>query len=153
MKNLVSESVDLSARVREPTQAGRHPPPNHVAIIMDGNGRWAEGRGKSRSEGHQAGAEKLRRIVKSFSQSGVNYLTLFAFSTENWRRPEVEVQGLIEILAEVIKSEVQDLHEQGVRVRHLGRLDRLSPQLQQAIRDSIELTKNNTGMTLIGAFD
>ena len=153
MKNLVSESVDLSARPGESTEAPQHPAPNHVAIIMDGNGRWARGRGKSRSEGHHAGAQNLRRIVRAFSQHGVNYLTLFAFSTENWHRPQDEVNGLIEVLGEVIRSEVHDLHQEGVRIRHLGRLDRLSPPLQRAIRDSIQLTENNSGITLIGAFD
>ena len=153
MKNLVSEPMDLSAHPGESTEAPQHPPPDHVAIIMDGNGRWAGGRGKSRSEGHRAGAQNLRRIVRAFSQHGVNYLTLFAFSTENWNRPQDEVQGLIEVLAKVIKSEVNDLHQEGVRIRHMGRLDRLSPQLQRAIRDSIRLTKNNSGITLVGAFD
>jgi undecaprenyl diphosphate synthase len=120
---------------------------------MDGNGRWARGQGKPRSEGHRAGKENIRRIIEAFAEHGVSCLTLFAFSTENWVRPDDEVQGLIRILGEVIKAEVQQLHQKGVRIRHLGRLDRMTPELQDAIRDSVELTRNNSGMTLSVAFD
>lgn len=128
-------------------------PPRHVAIIMDGNGRWAESQGQSRSEGHRAGTENLRRIIRVFSDSGVDYLTLYAFSTENWVRPDEEVRFLLEILREVIVREAQSLHEEGVRIQHLGRLDRLSAELQDAIREAVELTKDNVGITLSGAFD
>ena len=127
--------------------------PRHVAVIMDGNGRWALSRGWSRSEGHRAGTQNLRRVIAAFSQSGVEYLTLYAFSTENWVRPDDEVTFLLEILREVLVREAQSLHEQGVRIRHLGRLDRLTPELRDAIRKAVELTKDNTGLTLSGAFD
>ncbi|MCH8205827.1 MAG: di-trans,poly-cis-decaprenylcistransferase [Chloroflexi bacterium] len=127
--------------------------PDHVAVIMDGNGRWARVHGKPRSEGHRAGKENIRRIIEAFAEHGVSCLTLFAFSTENWVRPDDEVQGLIRILGEVIKAEVQQLHQKGVRIRHLGRLDRMTPELQDAIRDSVELTRHNSGMTLNVAFD
>lgn len=127
--------------------------PRHVAIIMDGNGRWAAGHGRSRSDGHRAGTDNIRNIIRAFDDYGVQYVTLFAFSTENWDRPGDEVQTLISIIQEVIRKEAEDLHQEGVRIRHLGRLDRLSPGLQQAIQDSVELTKNNTRLTLNVAFD
>jgi len=127
--------------------------PNHVAVIMDGNGRWARGQGKPRSEGHRAGKENIRLIIEAFAEQGVNCLTLFAFSTENWERPDDEVRGLIRILSEVIKSEVEELHRIGIRIRHLGRLDRLTAELRDAVGDSIRLTRNNTGMILSVAFD
>ena len=129
------------------------PPPVHVAIILDGNGRWAMSRGNSRTEGHRAGTDNVRRIVQAFAGNGVDYLTLFAFSTENWLRPDNEVRGLIAILQEVIGRETRALHEQGVRIQHLGRMDRLPPELREAILDSVELTRNNAGLTLSVAFD
>ena len=127
--------------------------PNHVAIIMDGNGRWARSRGLPRLEGHRAGTENIRRILEYFATRGIDYVTLFAFSTENWERPSDEVQGLLEILREVIGKEVERLHEQDVRIRHLGRIDRLSPGLREATQDSIALTEDNKGVTLSVAFD
>jgi len=120
---------------------------------MDGNGRWAKSRGKVRSDGHRAGTDNIRAVIETFDQNEVKYLTLFAFSTENWHRPADEVQTLIVIMREAIIREVRQLHEQGVRIRHLGRLDRLSEELQAAILDSVELTRQNTGMTLSVAFD
>jgi undecaprenyl diphosphate synthase len=120
---------------------------------MDGNGRWAMSRGMRRTQGHQAGKNNIRRVIEALSRHGVKYLTLFAFSTENWERPREEVQSLLELLREAIETEVQALHEHGVRIRHLGRLDRLSPELQEAITQSIELTRHNTGLTLSVAFD
>ncbi|MYE55300.1 MAG: di-trans,poly-cis-decaprenylcistransferase [Chloroflexi bacterium] len=128
-------------------------PPNHVAIIMDGNGRWAASHGMSRSEGHRAGTENLRRIIEAFIRHGVRYLTLFAFSTENWRRPDSEIQALLEIVDEVIRAEVDELHREDIRLRHIGRLDRLPTELRRSICDSIELTKHNSRMTLCVAFD
>lgn len=127
--------------------------PRHVAVIMDGNGRWALSRGWSRSEGHRAGTQNLRRVIKAFSESGVEYLTLYAFSTENWVRPDDEVNFLLDILREVLVSEAQSLHEQNVRIQHLGRVDRLTPELRDAIQEAVELTKSNSGLTLSGAFD
>ena len=127
--------------------------PRHAAIIMDGNGRWAAERGLSRSEGHRAGTENIRRVLRSFVEHGVKYLTLFAFSTENWERPDDEVDVLIELLGEVLRKETQPLHKEGVRLRHIGRLDRLPPALQDVIRESIELTKDNDVLTLSLAYD
>ncbi len=128
-------------------------PPSHVAIIMDGNGRWAASHGMSRSEGHRAGTENLRRIIEAFIRHGVRYLTLFAFSTENWHRPESEIRALLEIVDEVIRAEVDELHREDIRLRHIGRLDRLPTELRRSICESIELTKHNSRMTLCVAFD
>ena len=127
--------------------------PDHVAVIMDGNGRWARGQGRPRSEGHRAGKQNIRLVIEKFAEQSVSCLTLFAFSTENWERPDDEVRGLIRILSEVIKSEVEELHLRGIRIKHLGRLDRLTPELQDAVTNSIQLTRDNTGMTLSVAFD
>lgn len=129
------------------------PLPNHVAIIMDGNGRWARQRGLPRLAGHQAGTNMVRRIVDRFNEYKVKYLTLYAFSTENWRRPDEEVNGLIHILAQMIDRETKALHERGVRLYHLGRAGSLSAELQSKVNQAIELTKNNTGITLSIAFD
>jgi undecaprenyl diphosphate synthase len=129
------------------------PLPNHVAIIMDGNGRWAKQRGLPRLAGHQAGTNIVRRVVDRFNDYKVKYLTLYAFSTENWRRPDEEVHGLIHILAQMIDREVKALHERGVRLYHLGKADSLSAELQAKVNKAIALTKNNTGITLSIAFD
>lgn len=129
------------------------PLPNHVAIIMDGNGRWAEKRGMPRLFGHRAGTDNVQRVVEAFDRYQVRYLTLYAFSTENWRRPGVEVSGLFHILAEMIDRETKVLHKKGVKLAHLGKVDELAPELQDKVRKAIELTKNNTGMTLSIAFD
>ncbi len=129
------------------------PLPTHVAVIMDGNARWAGHHNLSRFEGHRTGTENIRRVVETFARFKVQYLTLYAFSTENWKRSKVEVRGLMTILDRVIKSESKALHEKNVRLRHLGRLDRLSEKLQRQIRRAINLTSNNTGMTLSVAFD
>ncbi len=127
--------------------------PQHVAIIMDGNGRWAKKRGLPRLAGHKAGTENIRLVTEIFAEYKIKYLTLFAFSTENWNRPSIEVRGLLKILSDRLDPEIKRLHEKNIRVRHLGRLDALSPELQQKIKSAIELTSNNTGGTLIMAFD
>lgn len=127
--------------------------PRHVAIIMDGNGRWATRQGLTRTEGHRAGTENVRRVIEAFVRSGVEYLSLYAFSTENWQRPDDEVSALISILQDAIASEVDELHAQGVQIRHLGSLDRLSPRLREAIERSIDLTRENTRLTLCVAFN
>jgi undecaprenyl diphosphate synthase len=127
--------------------------PVHVAIIMDGNGRWAEARGLDVSEGHEAGFENMRRVVADLADRGVSYLTLFAFSTENWDRPESEVNGILALAIAVIAREAQELHENGIRIKHLGRVDRLSPELRAELETAVELTAGNTGLTLGIAFD
>ena len=127
--------------------------PRHVAIIMDGNGRWAVARGLDVSEGHHAGYENIRRVVNDFANRGVEYLTLYAFSTENWDRPEIEVNGILNLAIAVIAHEAQELHENGVRIKHLGRVDRLSPELRVELEQAVEMTAGNTGLTLGIAFD
>ncbi|MEI7988797.1 MAG: isoprenyl transferase [Chloroflexota bacterium] len=123
-------------------------PPVHVAIIMDGNGRWAKARGLPRIAGHHAGTENLRRIIRSTVEFGVRYLTLYAFSTENWTRPQDEVQGLMQILSDAIERELKELHDQGVQIRHIGDPSRLNPTLWKRIENAIELTKKNDRLTL-----
>jgi undecaprenyl diphosphate synthase len=127
--------------------------PRHVAIIMDGNGRWAVSRGLDVSEGHHAGYENIRRVVTDFANRGVEYLTLYAFSTENWDRPESEVNGILNLAIAVIAREAQELHESGVRIKHLGRVDRLSPELREELAQAVEMTAGNSGLTLGIAFD
>lgn len=130
-----------------------HYPPEHVAIIMDGNGRWAEKRGLSRIEGHKAGGDNIRPVARAFAARGIKYLTLYMFSTENWQRPRAEVEGLLRLLAMRIDQETQAFHQENVRLRHIGRLDRLPVELQQKVRAATELTRNNSGLTLCLAFD
>jgi len=127
--------------------------PQHVAIIMDGNGRWARERGLPRLAGHQAGTKNLRRIIEACVDFKIKYLTLFAFSTENWGRPLEEVQGLMRILGNVIDSELEELHAEGVAIRHVGQLDRVKPALKIKMLDAIELTKNNDRLILNVAFN
>ncbi len=122
--------------------------PEHVAIIMDGNGRWARERGLPRLAGHRAGVENLRRVIRAAAEFGLRYLTIYAFSTENWERPSNEVRGLMNILEEVIDRELKELHRNGVQLRHIGRLDGLRDELQQKVRHAIELTKDNDRLVL-----
>ncbi|MCX6065336.1 MAG: isoprenyl transferase [Chloroflexi bacterium] len=127
--------------------------PQHVAIIMDGNGRWALKRGLPRLAGHKAGTENLRRIIKACVEFGVGYLTIYAFSTENWGRPHEEVNGLMRILEDVIDKELSELNEQGVQIRHLGRLDQLAPALQEKVMDAVHTTQHNSKLVLNVAFN
>ena len=127
--------------------------PRHVAIIMDGNGRWALQRGLPRLAGHKAGTENLRRVIRSTVEFGIPYLTIYAFSTENWGRPPEEVQGLMRILEDVIDRELNELHKEGVQLRHIGRLERLAPRLQEKVLDAVEMTRNNQRLILNIAFN
>lgn len=127
--------------------------PVHVAIIMDGNGRWALRRGLPRLAGHRAGTENLRRIITACVEFGVQYLTIYAFSTENWGRPQEEVQGLMRILEDVIDRELEELNREGVQLRHIGRLERLDPKIQEKVLHAIELTKTNKRLILNVAFN
>jgi undecaprenyl diphosphate synthase len=124
-----------------------------VAIIMDGNGRWAKSRGLPRLAGHRAGTENLRPVLEASVEFGIEILTIWAFSTENWRRPEAEVRGLLRILRRMIRRELEELHKQGVQLRHLGRLDRLPGGLQKQVVEAIELTRENERIILNVAFD
>lgn len=127
--------------------------PNHVAIIMDGNGRWAAARGLPRLEGHRAGTENLRRVIRACVEFNVKYLTIYAFSTENWGRPQEEVDGLMMILENVIDKELDELNQEGVQLHHIGRLERLNPRLQEKVLRSIEITKNNKKLILCIAWN
>ena len=127
--------------------------PVHVAIIMDGNGRWAKQRGLPRLEGHRVGVDRIQRVLETLGTQGVKYVTLYAFSTENWNRPQEEVAGLLDILQDALQQQAQSLHENNVRIFHIGKLDRLSPGLQEAVDQVQELTSNNTGINLNVAFD
>ena len=127
--------------------------PTHIGIIMDGNGRWALSRGLPRIAGHRAGTENLRRIIEACIEFGIKYLTIYAFSTENWGRPTEEVQGLMRIFEDVIDNELQELCDQGVQLRHIGRLDGLKPHFRKKVLQAIERTKGNERLTLNIAFN
>ena len=126
------------------------PIPTHVAIIMDGNGRWAISRGLPRLAGHRAGTENLRRIITACVEFGIKYLTIYAFSTENWGRPREEVDGLMNILEDVIDRELAELHKEGVQLRHIGRLQGLDPKIQEKVLEAINLTRENDRLVLNG---
>jgi undecaprenyl diphosphate synthase len=127
--------------------------PCHIAIIMDGNGRWAKERGLPRIAGHRAGTENLRTIIRASAKLGIQYLTFYAFSTENWARPKAEVTGLMHILSEVIDREMAELHKEGARLVHIGHLDGLSQTLQNKVRQAMDLTKDNQRITIVLAFN
>lgn len=123
--------------------------PQHIAIIMDGNGRWAKSRGLERSEGHRNGADAVRKTVTAAGKVGVKYLTLYAFSTENWNRPSDEVNAIMKLLVFSIKQETPELMKNNVRLMAIGQIDRLAPDICEMLNASIEKTKNNTGLTLV----
>jgi len=127
--------------------------PRHVAVIMDGNGRWAKARGLPRMAGHRAGTEALRRLIEGCVEFGVPMLTIYAFSTENWKRPAHEVRALLYLLQEVIDRQLDELDEAGVQIRHIGWLDGVPPHLQAAIGRAIERTAANERLTLCVAFN
>ena len=127
--------------------------PRHVAIIMDGNGRWAAQRGLDRIQGHEQRHRQHPAHYLAAGELGIEYLTLWAFSTENWSRPAEEVQGILRILAHAIDNETAELHRQGARLRHIGELDALEPALRQSVLDAIDLTRDNTAITLTLAFN
>ncbi len=127
--------------------------PHHIGIIMDGNGRWAKGRGLPRLAGHQAGVDNIKRILEECTEYGVKILSLYAFSTENWNRPPDEVNGLMRLLGLTIERQLRDLHRNGVRILHSGRMDGINPSLQKQIRHALEETKNNTRITVNLAFN
>jgi undecaprenyl diphosphate synthase len=127
--------------------------PAHVAVIMDGNGRWAQARGLTRLQGHERGTDNIRRITSAAAEAGVGYLTLWAFSTENWRRPREEVEGIIRILGMCLVRDVDELHREGVQLRHIGELDGLPAEMRDQIRAAIELTSRNDRIVLTLAFN
>ncbi|MBL01195.1 MAG: di-trans,poly-cis-decaprenylcistransferase [Chloroflexi bacterium] len=127
--------------------------PNHVAIIMDGNARWAESKNLDVSDGHVAGYKNIRQVIIIMKNMGVKYITLYAFSTENWNRPKNEVDSLIELAVSVINDETRELNNNNVKIQHLGRTDRMKTSLVKKIKKAVDITKNNTGITLSIAFD
>jgi undecaprenyl diphosphate synthase len=127
--------------------------PTHVGIIMDGNGRWAKGRGLPRLAGHHAGTENVRPITIACADAGVEVLTIYAFSTENWRRPVDEVHGLMRLLLQRIDKEAAELHRNNVQIRHVGELEGIQPRLAERVRAAVELTRANTGLVLNVAFN
>ncbi|MFN2159178.1 MAG: polyprenyl diphosphate synthase [Anaerolineales bacterium] len=141
-KNKTDENINLPEVV-----------PTHIAIIMDGNGRWALSRGLPRLAGHRAGTENLRRIIEAFIEFGIRYMTIYAFSTENWGRPSAEVRGLMKIFEDVIDRELQELHDQGVQLRHIGRLDRVKPAFREKVLHALEYTEDNERLILNIAFN
>ncbi|WP_448187391.1 isoprenyl transferase [Azospirillum sp. sgz301742] len=126
-------------------------PPVHVAIIMDGNGRWAKARGLPRTAGHKKGVEAVRRTVEAARELGIGYLTIFSFSSENWRRPEEEVSDLMGLLRFYLRSEIAELHKAGIRLRVIGERSRLSADIVRLIENAEELTAGNRTMTLVVA--
>ena len=127
--------------------------PQHIAIVMDGNGRWAKARGLPRLAGHRAGTENIRRIIKACVEFGVKYLTIYAFSTENWGRPEPEVSGLMRIFDDVFERELTELNKNGARLQHIGSLEGVRASLKEKVRRGIEATKNNDRLILNVAFN
>jgi len=122
--------------------------PEHIAIIMDGNGRWAEERSLTRTQGHREGINSVRDIVESASLLGVKYLTLYAFSMENWRRPRMEVTVLMDLLLHYLRSELDELHKNNVRLQAIGKINALPKNVQKQLFECMEMMKNNTGLTL-----
>ncbi|HEX2556593.1 MAG TPA: isoprenyl transferase [Microvirga sp.] len=127
--------------------------PAHVAIIMDGNGRWAATRGLPRVEGHRRGIEAIRRAVRAAGDLGIRYLTVYSFSSENWRRPAQEVADLMGLLKRFVRHDLADLHANNVRVRIIGDRDSLQPDIRALLQESEDLTRRNTGLTLVVAFN
>jgi undecaprenyl diphosphate synthase len=127
--------------------------PRHVAIIMDGNGRWAAARGLPRVEGHRRGVEALRRTLRAAGDLGIQYLTIFSFSSENWARPKSEVMDLMGLLRRFIRNDLADLHKNGIRVRVIGERDNLDPDVKRLLDEAEELTRANTELTLVVAFN
>ncbi len=129
------------------------PCPKHVAIIMDGNGRWATQRGLPRTEGHRRGVESTKECVRAAADLGIAYLTLFSFSSENWKRPPLEVNYLMGLLRRFIRRDLAELHENNVKLRVIGSEDRVPGDLVNMLREAVSLTSGNTGLQLIIAFN
>ncbi|HAM16737.1 MAG TPA: isoprenyl transferase [Eggerthellaceae bacterium] len=134
-----------------PQQLDERRVPQHVAVIMDGNGRWAKKRALNRLRGHRAGIEAVRETIRAASDSGVRYLTIYSFSTENWKRPDDEVEGLMDLFAKTMLAEVDGLHEEHVRVKTIGDMSKLPADTRGAFQEAWDKTKDNDGMTLVVA--
>jgi undecaprenyl diphosphate synthase len=125
--------------------------PRHIAIIMDGNGRWAQEKGQDRLYGHFHGVESVRNIVEGCAELGIGYLTLYAFSTENWDRPEYEVSGLMELLVDTIRKETETLNKNNIKLHVIGDMNMLPEYAQKELNESLEITSRNTGLNLVMA--
>ncbi len=143
----------LSETLLEPTQEISLKIPRHLGIMMDGNGRWARQRGLSRLEGHRHGTQNVRRALEACHQYGICIVTLYVFSTENWGRPQEEIEGFFELLAQVIDKETEDFRAQGVRLIHSGSLDGVPLTLANKVRHAVQVTQTNTRYTLNVAFN
>ena len=148
------ESVVSMPEAQAPNIAGTDPGvPRHVAIIMDGNGRWAASRGLPRVEGHRRGVEALRKTVRAAGEIGIQCLTIFSFSSENWQRPASEISDLMGLLRRFIRNDLAELHCNGVRVRVIGERDNLDPDIRRLLDEAEELTRANTSLLLVVAFN
>lgn len=127
--------------------------PVHVAFIMDGNGRWAQKQGLPRIAGHEVGVKCIQGVLETLEPMGVKFVTIYAFSTENWTRPQEEVDGIMDIFSEAVASQTQELHEKNVRIVHVGKIENLDRDLREAVAEAQRLTSKNTGITLNIAFD
>lgn len=127
--------------------------PKHIAVIMDGNGRWAQKKGMTRTFGHKNAVESVRSVIQTCGELQIPYLTLYAFSTENWKRPKIEINFLMTLLSSTIKSELKELHEKGVKLRYIGEISELPKDAYASLKEAEELTKNNTGLNLIIALN
>src|SRR5688500_2099113 len=144
-------SQQAQSLIRESKEQGRFP--RHIALIMDGNGRWAKNRLLPRSAGHRQGVEALRRTIRAAGELGVEFLTIFSFSSENWSRPKEEIDDLLDILRRFIRRDVAELHGAGIRIMVIGERIGLEPDIASLLEDSEKLTMHNTGMTLVAAFN
>ena len=148
------ESIVTMPEAHAPNIAGSDPAvPRHVAIIMDGNGRWAAARGLPRVEGHRRGVEALRKTVRAAGEIGIECLTIFSFSSENWQRPASEVRDLMGLLRLFIRKDLAELHSNGVRVRVIGERDNLDAEIRRLLEEAESLTRNNTNLLLVVAFN
>lgn len=127
--------------------------PVHVAFIMDGNGRWAQKQGLPRISGHEVGVQRIQGVLEALEPKGVKFVTLYAFSTENWGRPQDEVNGIMDIFSEAVAGQTAALHEKNVRIVHVGKTENLGADLRDAVSEAQRLTSKNTGITLNVAFD
>ena len=142
------KSLNSSPSSATPEELGKHKLPTHIAIIMDGNGRWAKKHLLSRIKGHEKGSEAVRAIVRACREFEIAYLTLFAFSTENWQRPQSEIDALMTLLVKFLKSEQKELLENDIRLHAIGQIERLPEAVQQALHETMGLTQNNSGLQL-----
>jgi undecaprenyl diphosphate synthase len=153
--NLVTHHFTISGSTRTKVSVNMHSKklikeklPKHIAIIMDGNGRWAKNHALKRIMGHQKGMDAVREVVRECNELGIRVLTLYAFSTENWRRPKLEIKALMSLLKRYIRSEIDKLHKNNIQVKAIGDLEKLPKDVFRLITDGAEKTKNNSGMVL-----